>query len=107
MKHLQQKEIKIKHLGEQLSEKEKYIFDMEASIAADQKEKERLNKETEDKEKESDKNIADATQRIDELERQQQEQLKELKEENEQLRVSNFVIIMTCNKYILINRLLY
>ena len=97
MKHLQQKEIKIKHLEEQLSEKEKYIFDMEASIAADQKERERLNKEKEEKEKESDKNIADATQRIDELEQRQQKQLKELKEENEQLKVSNCVIIMTCN----------
>ena len=73
---------------------------MEASIVADQKERERLNKEKEDEEK-------DAAQRIDELEQKHQEQLKELKEENEQLRVSNCVIIMTCNKYILINRSLY
>ena len=51
----------------------------------------------EEKRKESDKNIADATRHIDELEQQQQDQLKELKEKNEQLRVSNCVIIMTRN----------
>ena len=92
VEQLQQKDIKIKRLEEQLSEKEKYIFDMEASIAADQKEKERLSKE---KERESDKNIAGTTRHIDELEQKHQKQLQELKEENEQLRVSNCVIIMT------------
>ena len=97
VEQLQQKDIKIKCLEEQLLVKGKYIFDMEASTASVQREKERLSKEMEEKEKESDKNIADATQRIDELEQKHQEQLKEFKEENKQLRVSNCVIIMTCN----------
>ena len=97
VEQLQQKDIKIKHLEGQLSEKEKYVFDMEGSTASVQREKERLSKEMEEKQKESDKNITDATRCIDELERQNQEQLEELKEKNEQLRVSNCVIIMTCN----------
>ena len=56
-----------------------------------------MSKEIEKKEKESDKNIADATQRIDELERQHQEQLqaiKNLTEENESLRVSYLHVIV-------------
>ena len=91
VEQLKQKDIEIKQLEEQLSEKKKYMFDMEASIAADQRERERLNKEKEEKEKESDKNIADATRHIDELEQKYQEQLqviKNLTEENERLRVS-------------------
>ena len=102
LEQLQQKDIKIEQLEKQLSEKDKYIFDMEASAAADQREKERLCKEKENKEMESDKNITDATRRIDELEQKHQEQLKELKEKNEQLRVSNCVTVMTCNDILII-----
>ena len=97
VEQLKQKDIEIKQLEEQLSEKKKYMFDMEASIAADQNERERLNKEKEEKEKESDKNIADATRHIDELEQKHQEQLqaiKNLTEENERLRVSYLHVIV-------------
>ena len=97
VEQLKQKDIEIKQLEEQLSEKKKYIFDMEASIAADQNERERLNKEKEEKEKESDKNIIDATQHINELEQQYQEQLQvieNLTEENERLRVSYLHVIV-------------
>ena len=97
VEQLQQKDIKIKHLEEQLSEKGKYIFDMEASAASDQREKERLSKEMEEEKKESDENIADATRRIDELEQQNQKQLQAIKyltEENEGLRVSYLHVIV-------------
>ena len=97
VEQLQQKDIKIKHLEGQLSEKEKCIFDMEASAAADQKEKERLSNEKEKERKENDKNIADATQCIDELEQKNQKQLqaiKNLTEENERLRVSYLHVIV-------------
>ena len=97
LEQLQWKDIKIKHLEKQLSVKGKYIFDMEASATADQRERERLSNEKEKERKESDKNIADATRCIDELEQQHQEQLqviKNLTEENERLRVSYLHVIV-------------
>ena len=90
------KDIKIKHLEQQLTEKEKCVFNAEASDAADKREKELMMKQVEDLKKENERNIGEATQYIDELVETREEQLKEklkeidkLREENTMLKVSS------------------
>uniref|UniRef100_A0A1X7T232 Uncharacterized protein n=2 Tax=Amphimedon queenslandica TaxID=400682 RepID=A0A1X7T232_AMPQE len=84
VEELQDKEARIKHREENLSEKEKSVFNAEGIDAADKRDRELMIKQVKDLKKESKKNIAEATQRIDELEETHKEQLKEIKKLREE-----------------------
>ena len=87
-------------LTRELNEKDAELKEQHIKVTKLEEKKERLSKEMEEEKKERkkrDKNIADATQRIDELERQNQEQLqviKNLTKENERLKVSHLHVIV-------------